>query len=320
MQPDTTQYPLLEDVAEVFRGESAVAKRDVRLPTELDPEARPLSASLELEFLAEVGALVYPDRVLVGMKDVRWFLRGAPRQGAARLVGRARREHDGEVSVFLSLEAVPLGAGSALEDASEEPIPVCRALLHFDHTYGPAPWPQQSQTQPWTSRSDSPQNGRQLYTAGGARGERLPESMQIVAWARLCELGRIQGGLVPPRSLAKVLPASRIQAAPAAMEGAMHLVKWLWYAFSGEGSREMALAEATWFRMPRRDERLVCDARLSGAGGGLATFDAQLLGQDAIPVLELRGIGMASLPTGEEDASLTPRLGWQSFVKSLNPR
>ena len=103
------------------------------------------------------------------------------------------------------------------------------------------------------------------------------------------------------------------------MEGALHMVKWLWYAFSGEGSREMAISEATWFRMPRRDERLMCDARLSGASSGLASFDAHLLGQDGIPVLELRGIGMASLPT-EDVAPTLPRLAWQSFVKSLSPR
>ena len=44
-----------------------------------------------------------------------------------------------------------------------------------------------------------------------------------------------------------------------------------------------------------------------------------LLGQDGIPVLELRGIGMASLPS-EDLAPTLPRLAWQSFVKSLTPR
>lgn len=307
MQPDTSQYPLLEDVAEVFRGESAVAKRDVRLPVELDDETRPLSASLELEFLAEVGALVYPDRVLVGMRDVRWFLRAPVPAAAARLVGRARREQDGEVSVFLSLE----------QESSEEPIPVCRAILQFGQAYGPAPWPQQQRQ--LAPRTENLQNGRQLYTSVGGQGDRVPESLQVVSWARLCELGRIQGGLIHPRTLSKVLPASRIQVAPAALEGALHLVKWLWYAFSGEGSREMAMTDATWYRMPRRDERLLCDARLSGAGSGLASFNAQLLGQDGIPVLELRGIGMASLPS-EETTPTLPRVTWQSFVKLLTPR
>jgi len=307
VQPDTSQYPLLEDVAEVFRGESAVAKRDVRLPVELDEETRPLSASLELEFLAEVGALVYPDRVLVGMRDVRWFLRAPVPAAASRLVGRARREQDGEVSVFLSLE----------QESSEEPIPVCRATLHFRQTYGPAPWPQQQRQ--LASRTENLQNGRQLYASVGGQGDRVPESLQVVSWARLCELGRIQGGLIHPRTLSKVLPASRIQVAPAALEGALHLVKWLWYAFSGEGSREMAMSDATWYRMPRRDERLLCDTRLSGAGSGLASFNAHLLGQDGIPVLELRGIGMASLPS-EETTPTLPRVTWQSFVKLLTPR
>ncbi len=316
MQPDTSQYPLLEDVSEVFRGESAVAKRDVHLPPELDGEMRPLPASMELEFLAEVGALVYPDRVLVGMRDVRWFLRSSQPSSAVRLVGRARREADGEVSVFLSVEAVSTGANAGHEEASEEPIPVCRAVLQFAHAYGPAPWPQQQQL--LAPKSENLQNGRQLYTSAGGQGD-VPESLQVISWARLCELGRIQGGLVHPRVLSKVLPASRIQVAPAAMEGALHMVKWLWYAFSGEGSREMAISEATWFRMPRRDERLMCDARLSGASSGLASFDAHLLGQDGIPVLELRGIGMASLPT-EDIAPTLPRLAWQSFVKSLTPR
>jgi hypothetical protein len=81
----------------------------------------------------------------------------------------------------------------------------------------------------------------------------------------------------------------------------------------------MAISEATWYRMPRRDERLVCDARLCGASVGLATFDAVVLGQDGIPVLELRGIGMASLPN-EDSSPPLPRLAWQSFVKSLSPR
>jgi hypothetical protein len=313
VQPDTSQYPLLEDVAEVFRGESAVAKRDVHLPTELDNEARPLSASLELEFLAEVGALVYPDRVLVGMRDVRWFLRASAPPATARLVGRARREADGEVSVFLSVEAASV---SGLEEGTEEPIPVCRAVLQFGQTYRPAPWQQQ---QLLTPRSENLQNGRLLYASAGGQGDRVPEPLQVVSWARLCELGRIQGGLVHTRALSRVLPASRIQVAPAALEGALHLVKWLWYAFSGEGSREMAISEATWFRMPRRDERLICDARLCGASGGLASFDAQLLGQDGIAALELRGIGMASLPS-EDLAPSLPRLAWQSFVKSLSPR
>ncbi|MFL5355570.1 hypothetical protein [Archangium sp.] len=314
MQPDTSQYPLLEDVAEVFRGESAVAKRDVHLPTELDTETRPLSASLELEFLAEVGALVYPDRVLVGMRDVRWFLRASEPSATARLVGRARREGDGAVSVFLSVEAT---SSTGLEEGTEEPIPVCRAVLQFGQMYGPAPWTQPQQL--LAPKAENPQNGRLLYTSVGGQGDRVPESLQVVSWARLCELGRIQGGLLHPRALSKVLPASRIQVAPAALEGALHLVKWLWYAFSGEGSREMAISEVTWFRMPRRDERLICDARLCGASGGLASFDAQLLGQDGIPVLELRGIGMASLPSEELVPSL-PRLAWQSFVKSLSPR
>ncbi|QRK13068.1 polyketide synthase dehydratase domain-containing protein [Archangium violaceum] len=319
MQPDTSQYPLLEDVAEVFRGESAVAKRDVRLPAELDAETRPLSASMELEFLAEVGALVYPDRVLVGMRDVRWFLRAAePSSSEARLVGRARREGDGEVSVFLSVEPVSTGSATGgAEEATEEPIPVCRAILHFEQNYGPAPWPQHQRM--LAPRSENLQNGRQLYASVGGQGDRVPESLQVVSWARLCELGRIQGGLIHPRAMAKVLPASRIQVAPAALEGALHLVKWLWYSFSGEGSREMAISEATWFRMPRRDERLMCDARLSGASSGLASFDAHLLGQDGIPVLELRGIAMASLPS-EDLAPTLPRLSWQSFVKSLTPR
>ena len=315
MQPDTSQYPLLEDVSEVFRGENAVAKREVRLPTELDAEGRPLSASLELEFLAEVGALVYPDRVLVGMRDVHWFLRAAESTPAARLVGRARRESEGEVSVFLSMEPVTAGA-AAPEESGEEPIPVCRATLQFRQAYGPAPWPQHQQLAP---RADPPQNGRQLYASAGGLGERIPESLQVVAWARLYELGRIQGGLVHPRALARILPSSRIQVAPAALEGALHLTKWLWYAFAGEGAREMALSEATWYRMPRRDERLLCDARLCGAGNGLASFDAQLLGQDGIPVLELRGIGMASLPL-DEATRAPPRVTWQSFVKNLSPR
>ncbi|MBM7118796.1 hypothetical protein [Archangium primigenium] len=314
MQPDTSQYPLLEEISEVFRGEGAVAKREVRLPTELDAEGRPLSASLELEFLAEVGALVYPDRVLVGMRDVHWFLRAAASAPAARLVGRARREVEGEVSVFLSMELVSAGGGP--EDGGEEPIPVCRATLQFKQAYGPAPWPQHAQTTP---RADPPQNGRQLYASAGGQGERAPESLQVVAWARLYELGRIQGGIVQPRALTRALPASRIQVAPAALEGALHLAKWLWYAFAGEGGREMALSEATWYRMPRRDERLLCDARLCGAGNGLASFDAQLLGQDGIPVLELRGLGLASLPL-DEAAYAPPRVTWQSFVKSLSPR
>jgi hypothetical protein len=315
VQPDTSQYPLLEDVSEVFRGESAVAKREVRLPTELDVEGRPLSASLELEFLAEVGALVYPDRVLVGMRDVHWFLRAARADSASRLVGRARRELEGEVSVFLSMESV---SAQGADESGEESIPVCRAVLQFKQAYGPAPWTQQQQQQ-HALRTEPPQNGRQLYAFAAGQGERMPESLQVVAWARLYELGRIQGGIVHPRTLSRVLPASRIQVAPAALEGALHLVKWLWYAFAGEGSREMALSEATWYRMPRRDERLLCDARLSGAGNGLASFDAQLLGQDGIPVLELRDIGMASLPLDE--ASLAPpRVTWQSFVKSLSSR
>jgi hypothetical protein len=314
VQPDTSQYPLLEELSEALRGESAVAKRDVRMPSELDADMRPLSASLELEFLAEVGALVYPDRVLVGMRDVRWFLRGTQSASNLRLVGRARRESDGEVSVFLSLE--PL-TNAGQDEGPEEPIPVCRAVLEFGQTYGPAPWLQQ---QPEMSpKSESLQNGRQLYTSAGGQGERVPESLQVISWARLGELGRLQGGIVQPRSLTKVLPASRIQVAPAAMEGALHLVKWLWYAFSGEGSREMAISSATWYRMPRRDERLVCDARLCGASVGLATFNAHVLGQDGIPVLELRGIGMASLP-GEDHTPTIPRLAWQSFVKSLSPR
>ncbi len=318
MQPDSSQYPLLEEVAEVFRGESAVAKRDVHMPEELDKEARALPASLELEFLAELGALVYPDRVLVGMRDVRWFLRSTGPSTGARLVGRARREQDGEVSVFLSIEPLPAGGGGGTEEGlEEEPIPVCRALLQFAHAYGPAPWPQQRQGQ--GPRSEMFQNGRQLYTAVGHQGERVPESLQVIAWAKLCEMGRIQGGLVQPRLLTRVLPASRIQVAPAALEGALHLVKWLWYAFSGEDSREMAITAASWFRMPRRDERLLCDARLCGASSGLASFDAHILGQDGIPVLDLRGIGMASLPT-EEDVPVLPRVSWQSFVKSLTPR
>lgn len=315
MQPDTSQYPLLEDVAEVFRGESAVAKRDVHLPAELDNETRSLSASLELEFLAEVGALVYPDRVLVGMRDVRWFLRASAPSPTSRLVGRARREGDGAVSVFLSVEAA---SSAGLEEGTEEPIPVCRAVLQFGQMYGPAPWTQ-PQLQLLVPKSENLQNGRQLYASVGGQGDRVPESLQVVSWARLGELGRIQGGLAHTRALSKVLPASRIQVAPAALEGALHLVKWLWYAFSGEGSREMAISEVTWFRMPRRDERLICDARLCGASGGLASFDAQLLGQDGVAVLELRGIGMASLPT-EDLAPALPRLAWQSFVKSLSPR
>ena len=314
MLPDTSQYPLLEDVSEVFRGEGAVAKREVRLPQELDSEGRPLSASLELEFLAEVGALVYPDRVLVGMSDVHWFLRAARSTPAARLVGRARRESEGEVSVFLSME--PVSAGTNPEESGEEPIPVCRATLQFKQAYGPAPWPQQQQLAP---RTEPAPNGRQLYLSAASLGERVPESLQVVSWARLYELGRIQGVLVHPRALARVLPSSRIQVAPAALEGALHLAKWLWYAFAGEGAREMALSEATWYRMPRRDERLLCDARLCGAGNGLASFDAQLLGQDGIPVLELRGLGLASLPLAEA-LQAPPRVTWQSFVKSLSPR
>jgi hypothetical protein len=318
VQPDTSQYPLLEDVAEVFRAESAVAKRDVRLPAELDSEMRPLSASLELEFLAEVGALVYPDRVLVGMRDVRWFLRASETSAAARLVGRARREGDGEVSVFLSMEPMPTTSSAGGEESHEEPIPVCRATLEFAQTYGSAPWSQQQQMM--ASRApENLQNGRQLYASVGGQGDRVPESLQVVSWARLHDLGRLQGGIAHPRVLTKVLPASRIQVAPAALEGALHLVKWLWYAFSGEGSREMAISEATWYRMPRRDERLQCDARLCGASVGLATFDAHVLGQDGIPVLDLRGIGMASLPT-EDPSPPLPRLAWQSFVKSLTPR
>lgn len=317
MQPDTSQYPLLEDVAEVFRGESAVAKRDVRLPQELDGEARPLPASLELEFLSEVGALVYPDRVLVGMRDVRWFLRPPEPSRAARLVGRARREGDGEVSVFLSMEAVPTEGQPGYDEGIEEPVPVCRAVLQFGHAYGPAPWTRLPQGP--TPRTEL-LNGRQLYASVGGQGERVPESLQVVSWARLCEMGRIQGGLVHPRALARLLPASRIQVAPAAIEGTLHLVKWLWYAFSGEASREMALGEVSWFRMPRRDERLLCDARLCGSSGGLASFDAQLLGQDAVPVIGLRGIGMASLPAEEPPSSALPRLPWQSFIRSLNPR
>ncbi len=312
MQPDTSQYPLVEEVAEVFRGESAVAKRDVRLPAELDEQGRPLTPALELEFLAEVGALVYPDRVLVGMRDVRWFLRAPVRDSVARLVGRARREMDGEVSVFLSMEPVL----TSPDESPEEPIPVCRAILQFGQAYGPAPWPQQ---QSLATKGEGLQNGRQLYASVGGQGDRVPESLQVVSWARLCELGRIQGGLAHPRVLAKVLPASRVQVAPAALEGALHLVKWLWYAFSGEGSREMAISQSTWYRMPRRDERLLFDGRLCGASSGLASFDAHLLGQDGIPVLELRGIGMASLPSEEVSPTL-PRLSWQSFVKGLTPR
>jgi hypothetical protein len=317
VQPDTSQYPLLEDVSEVLRGESAVAKRDVRLPAELDEELRTLSASLELEFLGEVGSLVYPDRVLVGMRDVRWFLRASDTSAAARLVGRARREADGEVTIFLSLEPVVAGAAPGTEEVTEEPIPVCRATLQFAHIYKPAPWPQQQQM--LAPRSENLQNGKQLYASVGGHAERAPESLQVVAWARMNELGRIQGGIAQPRQLTKLLPASRIQVAPAALEGALHLVKWLWYAFSGEGAREMTISELVWYRMPRRDERLLGEARLCGASVGLATFDAHVLGQDGIPVLELRGVGMASLPT-EDPAPPVPRLAWQSFVKSLTPR
>lgn len=319
MQPDTSQYPLLEEVAEILRGESAVARRDVRMPAELDDEARPLSASLELEFLAQVGALVYPDRVLVGMKDVRWFLRATESASDdMKLVGRARREADGEVSVFLSLEPAAVGTTPSSEEPTEEPIPVCRASLQFGQNYGAAPWSQQQQL--LAPRTENLQNGKQLYATAGGKSERVPESLQVVTWARLGELGRLYGALTHPRALMKVLPASRIQVAPAAMEGALHLVKWLWYSFSGESSREMAISQATWYRMPRRDERLLCDAKLCGASVGLATFDAQVLGQDGIPVLELRGIGMASLPGEDAPSQQQPRLAWQSFVKSLSPR
>ena len=51
-------------------------------------------------------------------------------------------------------------------------------------------------------------NGRALYESTGPSGG-VPEALQVIDWARLCELGRIQGGLVYPRHLVKSLPPGR---------------------------------------------------------------------------------------------------------------
>ncbi|HSP77219.1 MAG TPA: hypothetical protein VLQ93_01725 [Myxococcaceae bacterium] len=314
MVPDSAQYPLLEEVSEFFRGESAIARRSLRMPGELAEDARSLPPSLELEFLAEVGALVYPDRVLLGLRGVRWFPRAAELPASARLVGRARQEADGEVSVSLSLEQVRDEGGAVLDD-TESPHPICRAVLQFGDTYRLTPAPQQFILEP---RPEQLHNGGELY-ALAARPDRVSEAFQVVTWARQCELGRLQGGLAPPRQLVKALPPNRLQVAPSAMEGTLHMVQWLWYAFSGELSRVVTISEATWYRQPRRGERLLCDVQLRGTGGGLASCDALVRDLEGIPVLELHGIGTTSLPA-EEPAPPLPRLAWQSFVKCLTPR
>jgi hypothetical protein len=313
VQVDRSQYPLLEAASEIVRGESAVAKRELRPPAELAESTQVLPPSLELEFLAEVGSLVYPDRVLLGMKDVRWFARTSEPPASAKLVGRARREADGMVIVHVSVE--PEGLDGEAQDSLDNTLPVCRGLLQFGHVYRPAPW---RQPLVLDMAAEHLHNGRALYESTGPSGG-VPEALQVIDWARLCELGRIQGGLVYPRHLVKSLPPGRLQVAAPALEGTLHLVQWLWYAFAGEGSRPMAMAESTWYRLPRRDEQLACDVQLRGASGGLASFDAGIHGQDGVPILELRGIGAASQPAGEPEKAL-PRLAWQSFVKRLTLR
>jgi len=312
--PDSSQFPLLEEVSEFFRGESAIARRNLRMPEELADDMQSLPPSLELEFLAEVGALVYPDRVLLGLRDVRWFPRAAELTASVRLVGRTRQEADGEVSVSLSLEQVR-DEGSAVLDSTESPHPICRAILQFGDTYRLTPAPQQFILEP---RPDQLHNGGDLYGLG-AGPEKISESFQVVTWARQCELGRIQGGLTPPRRLEKALPPNRLQVAPSALEGTLHLAQWLWYAFSGEASRVVSITKATWYRQPRRGERLLCDVQLRGTSGGQASSDALVRDLEGVPILELHGIGTTSLPT-EEPAPPLPRLAWQSFVKCLTPR
>jgi hypothetical protein len=249
------------------------------------------------------------------MRDVQWFPHTPKSPSDTRLVGRARREKEGDVFVTLTLEPLVSGSG-AVPDDLDAPIPVCSALLRFGHTYRPAPWmPRQMAA----SYAENLHNGGQLYALEEGPGVRVPEALQVVSGARLCEPGRLQGQLAHSRQLEQVLPASRLQVAPAALEGSFHLTQWLWYSFSGQDSQVMSLSEATWYRMPRGKERLVCDVQLRGTSGGRAFFDSHLHDEDGVSVLELRGLGVDSRPSEEHALSL-PRTLWQSFVKCLSPR
>ncbi len=71
-----------------------------------------------------------------------------------------------------------------------------------------------------------------------------------------------------------------------------------------------------WFRLARQDERLIAEAHLRGTERGLPTFDAICYGSDFLPVIELQGIRLASLPL---EAQPLPRLEWQLFIEMIAP-
>ncbi len=154
------------------------------------------------------------------------------------------------------------------------------------------------------------------YNAGALYGELedSPEALRVVRWAHLIELGHLVGAM----SCAEFAwptdgSAASLQSAPPVIEGLIQMSQWLWYALAGQKGALRGIDEARWYRLPHKDELIVCHVRARGRVRGLASFDATAFGDDRQPLVELKGLCL--LP--EAGASDGLRLGWQRFLRAL---
>lgn len=296
---------LVTTAPEVRPGLCAVGARSGRAPEALGGGR--LTEALELEFLAEVGSLIHPNRVVVEMGELRFFS-PLPDEEDARILARAEKREDGDILVS---ESVDLGARSGelraearikLEDAYPlAPVVVARAeRLAAYETH----------------------NADEVYAAAQPLLGEVSPQLRVLRWTRMPGHGRLWGEIRHRDHTLGVSTGGRLLAAPIALHGALQLAGWLWCALSGERATVAEILRLRQFRMPRREERLLAEVRLRGQVEEKVCLDGMIFGADNLPVLEIQNIRMisTSLVQPEVPAALSSgriRNEWRNFVSVL---
>jgi acyl transferase domain-containing protein/phosphopantetheinyl transferase len=293
-------FPLIDAILSLVPGESVVARREFRLEEDLflyhhtigsrtvsqdaGLTALPvIPLTVNMELMAEVASVLYPDHRLVGMREVRGYRWVGLDQGRVTLQISAKRRA-GLPGIEVDVQ-VREDAGAA-PDLSPATL-IMEGTMLFAEAY---PDPPSIETLELKGERPSRWHGEILYTDGMFHG---PAFQAVVGVDRTGEDG-VEATLrvLPTDTLFQSRPAPALVTDPVVLDAAGQVVGY--WALENLTTRFNVFPfrlESLRIYRPNLavDERLVCQARLTDVGEAETRSDIDLIGSNGGLWMRLTG-------------------------------
>jgi phosphopantetheinyl transferase len=299
-EAERPDFPLIDAILSLVPGESVVARREFRLEEDLflyhhtigsrtvsqDPGLTALPViplTVNMELMAEVASVLYPDHRLVGMREVRGYRWVGLDQGRVTLkISAKRREGLSGIEVDVQVR----------EDMGGEPELTPATLIMEGTMLFAAAYPDSPSIETFELKEERPSrwHGEILYTDGMFHG---PAFQAVVGVDRTGEDGaEATLRVLPTDGLFQSRPTPGLITDPVVLDAAGQVVGY--WALENLTTRFNVFPfrlESLRIYRPNLgvDARLVCRARLTDVGGAETRSDIDLIGSDGGIWMRLTG-------------------------------